>query len=283
VRAALVSLILLAACAKPLREPPLTNSDCGEGKGWRYCIYTDAGAKASDTVLYYLHGGGDSELMWGTWPVAADFARRFRDKGLPAPVVVSISFGKQWLLSERGTTVGAGLLERFVEEAMPAAEAKVGRPRRRLLWGMSMGGFNAAQLLLKRPALWEAAVLSCPAVTLLSPTATDKERRDYAARTGATFEKIDYTLILQKKTYPTRVAWERHDPMRLAQEAPELPPTLIECGDADEWGFYEGSRRLSETLAAQGQRVRLDTVPRGKHCVVDPDQVLGFLLRSAKD
>ncbi|MBI4346166.1 MAG: alpha/beta hydrolase [Elusimicrobia bacterium] len=278
-----LALWLLAGCGKPQREPALFKTDCGDGKGYRYCIYTDSNGKPSDTTLYYLHGKGDSELQWGQSPIASDMVRHYRAKGLPAPTVVSISFGKIWVLTERGTSVGAGLLERFVEQAMPAAEARTGSPRKRVLWGLSMGGFNAAQLLLKRPSLWKAAVLSCPAVTPLSPFGPEKERRDYAKRTGAAMEKLDYLLGQQKRVFPTRPAWDRHDPLRLAREASDLPPTLVACGDADEWGFYEGSRRLSETLASQGQRVRFDTIPKGRHCAVETQRVLDFLLLSTKE
>lgn len=280
-RAALAATIfgLLAGCAPVLREPPLFTRQCGTAHGFKYCIHPDGAGKPTDTVLYFLHGGGDSEKGWRSWPLSQDFVRRFRDRGVPAPTVVTISFGKLWILSETRTAPDGDLFYRFVNEAMPFVEEKVGRPRKRLLWGMSMGGFNAAQLALKRPELWSATVLSCPAVTVLAPTASVEERAAYSERTGAKRSKVDWMFAQSRRVFPTVELWERHDPLRLARGEAKLPPFLIECGDKDEWGFYEGAEKLSKELAQRGGEVRFEPVPNGAHCAVDADKVLGFLVK----
>lgn len=279
-RALALAAVLLGGCAPAFREPPLARVECGEAHEFRYCLHTDGTGKASNTVLYYLHGGGESEKAWGKWPLADDFVRRFRERGLPAPTVITISFGKLWLLTERGASPDSGLFERFLNEAMPFVEAKTGVPRRRLLWGMSMGGFNAVQLLLKRPTLWTAGVLSCPAVTILSPSASPDQRRAFIERTRAQKSKVDWLFEQSRRAFSSAEAWDRHDPLKLALSRTPVPPLLIECGETDEWGFYEGAQRLSETLAEHGQKVRFETAPKGKHCTVDPDRVLGFLLKA---
>ena len=272
-------LLLLSGCAPAvMRRPPAVRADCGRGPGFDYCLYVPEGQPPSDTVLYFMHGGGESASHWGRWRPAEDLARAYRERGLPVPTVASISYGKLWVLTERGSSKDSGLLERFTDEAIPFIEAKTGAPKRRLLWGLSMGGFNAVQLLLKRPGLWASAVLSCPAVTVLAPTAGPAEVKEYVARTGADASKAGWMFDYTKRYFPDDASWARADPMRLAGAAGALPPVFLECGDRDEWGFFEGAERLAKTLEGGGHAVTFDRVAGGKHCVVDSGRVARFLL-----
>lgn len=272
----LLALLFLAGCGGRVHPHQDTEAavDCGRGAGFDYCIYTAAATngRRSTDLLYFLHGGGEAAESWGRWAVGKEYFREYRSKGIPAPTVVSISFGRLWLLTEK-----SGLFERFTSVAMPFIEKKTRAPAKRFLWGMSMGGFNALELALKRPELWRAVVLSCPGITPLSPRAAPQEIKDYMARTGARKANVDSILDLARTYFPNGEDWDRHDPLALAAAAGSIPPLLIECGDQDEYGFFEGSRLLSEALGNGGRSVEFHRVPGGAHCVVTPAVVLKFL------
>ena len=75
-------------------------------------------------LVAFLSGIGAGGVWGGR---SAD--RAFRKAGRPAPVVVSISFGKFWLLTENGRQ----FLDRFLSDVMPFVENRIGKPKRRLL------------------------------------------------------------------------------------------------------------------------------------------------------
>lgn len=244
-------LVLLAFSGCTVAQKQSADSRCGRGPGFDYCVQ-----KGSDTVLYYLHGAGQSHRSWSKWSVARNLEKEFAKNGVPVPTVVSVSFGQYWILKN------GDRLERFTDIAMPYIEKRIGVPKRRWLWGLSMGGFNAAQLLLRYPKMWSTVVLSCPAITPLSPYAEAEEIQEYIARNEADPRKVRWMLSFSRKAFGER-EWPEHDPLALASNAPALPPVFIECGDKDEYGFYEGARSFADAVGAD-----FHPVAGGGHCVV---------------
>ncbi|MFH1725973.1 MAG: alpha/beta fold hydrolase [Elusimicrobiota bacterium] len=282
--ALLAAALAAAGCARsPESASDVPRADCGKGPGFEYCLYSPPAGAGHDTrtLLYHLHGNNESHLNWGGWFAAKAYYRSFRERGIPAPTVATVSYGKLWLLTEAGPGPADGLLEHFVSEAMPFIEERAGKPERRLLWGMSMGGFNAAQLLLKHPSLWDSVVLSCPAITSLPPDADQSEIDAFIARTGADPDRVKWILEQSGRQFPSPERWRRHDPLSIAPRSGPLPPTFIECGDRDEYGFFEGARRLSEELSSAGQPVRFKRTAGAGHCAVTPGPILSFLQEAA--
>ena len=66
------------------------------------------------------------------------------------PTVISLSYGPVWLLAPKGQAEHSGLLN-SIWPAISAIEVRVGKPRRRLLMGESMGGLNSLVLGLSHP------------------------------------------------------------------------------------------------------------------------------------
>jgi len=286
--AALAAVFLLQACASKAPVKTENSEDvlrtCAEATGVDYCIYQPRSESARDpsAVLYYLHGAGEDERSWGKWKTAKLFIREYLRAGKKVPTVISVSHGKLWILSQGGRGRAAKPLDAFIKEIMPAIEGSLGQVERRDLWGLSMGGFNAAQLLFKHPGLWRRAVLTCPAVTTLAPAASRGEYDAFIDRTGSEPRRVSWALERSRETFPDPILWALHDPIALAAAAETIPPLLVECGDQDEYGFHEGASRLVEAVRDTGLWAEFRSIKGGKHCASEPEAVLAFLLRESK-
>ena len=122
---------------------------CGMSGSLRYCVYRDRRGTNGD-IVYHLHGRNLDERIWndGTYFTALIQAEWQRRRELP-PTVITLSYGSTWLLTPKGEKPDSGLLNDLMGR-LPAIEAKVGVPRRRILMGESMGGLN---VLIARPFL----------------------------------------------------------------------------------------------------------------------------------
>jgi len=94
-----------------------------------YCLHVPASGPSGD-IVYYLHGGGGSEFFWDDeWYYTRQIRKEWRETGAVVPVVVSVSFGRQWLLAEKNASQLSGLLEVFRDQVMPAVEERIKRSR----------------------------------------------------------------------------------------------------------------------------------------------------------
>ena len=261
----------------------LTTS-CREEAGprpWKYCVTTTAGS-SNRTILYFLHGHGHDAENWGR---SSDYKKGIRQDwkkaGFQAPVVVSISFGGFWLLIEKNQSSVSGLLEFFKSDIMPTVERDlaVGTPRR-LLMGESMGGFNAAQVVMKYPGDFARAALTCPAVADLSPYPTKEALAAYKSAPGVNPLKVGIMLHLARKAYKTEAEFRASDPFTIGKTllGPATPPLLISSGDRDQYGLYKSDEKFAALARAQGVDVTY-TPLHGGHCSADPEATARFLAR----
>ncbi|MFI5360408.1 MAG: alpha/beta fold hydrolase [Elusimicrobiota bacterium] len=282
-----------AAWTRPPATPPsvardefkngdLTTScrDVAGKRPWRYCVTTTAGS-SNRTLLYFLHGHGhDAENWANSGDYKAKVRRLWKDGGFEPPVVVSVSFGGFWLLIDRNQSKLSGLLEFFKTDVMPTVErdlAVSGTPRR-LLFGESMGGFNAAQVVMKYPGDFARAVLTCPAVANLSPYPTKEALAAYKSAPGVTAWKVSLMLHLAHKVYKTEAEWRLSDPFTIGKTllGPRTPPLLISSGDRDQYGLYKSDGEFASLAKAQGVDVTY-TPLHGGHCSADPESIARFL------
>ena len=272
------------ASGEIFKNGDLTTS-CREEAGprpWKYCVTTTAGS-SNRTLLYFLHGHGhDAE----NWARSSDYKKGIRQDwkktGFQAPVVVSISFGGFWLLIEKNQSSVSGLLEFFKSDIMPTVErdlAVVGTPRR-LLMGESMGGFNAAQVVMKYPGDFARAALTCPAVADLSPYPTKEALAAYKSAPGVNPLKVGIMLRLARKAYKTEAEFRASDPFTIGKAllGPATPPLLISSGDRDQYGLYKSDEKFAALARAQGVDVTY-TPLHGGHCSADPEATARFLAR----
>src|SRR5262249_10145204 len=150
---AAVAAVLLFACAKPALASVVCEKR-SEPVDWAYCVTRTEGS-ANPDVVFYLHGIFDDENRWSTEDLALGIQSRWKDSGVQAPTVVAVNFGRVTLLTEKNESKLSGLLDVFLNDSIPYIErthALAGG--RRILYGESMGGFNALQAYLKAPELF---------------------------------------------------------------------------------------------------------------------------------
>ena len=274
-----------AAPGEIFKNGDLTTS-CRDEAGprpWKYCVTTTAGS-SNQTILYFLHGHGhDAE----NWARSGDYKKKIRQDwkaaGVQAPVVVSVSFGGFWLLVEKNQSSLSGLLEFFKSDIMPTVERDlaVQGVAHRLLMGESMGGFNAAQVVMKYPEDFSRAVLTCPAVANLSPYPTKEALAAYKSAPGVNPLKVSLMLHLARKIYKSEDEWRKSDPFTIGKTrlGSATPPLLISSGDRDQYGLYKSDEEFAALARAQGVDVTY-TPLHGGHCSADPEAIARFFAQN---
>jgi predicted esterase len=159
---------------------------------------------------------------------------------------------------------------------MPKLEADA-TPKRRLLWGVSQGGFSAALLALRRPDLFQAEALTCPAIPPIPPFSSEPDLKAYAVRRDLKPGKFAYGLSLFTNRLDGAAQYAPIDVVALAPKA-KAPRTFIQANLGDEYGFYDGAKLLADALKAEGASVEFQTEP-GAHCTNDIGPVAEFLSR----
>lgn len=263
----LTVLVLLAACSARTRRfasyrllgtaPAVT---CRAEGPARWCVHEPPGAASGDLV-YFLHYATGDERSWDRLGLSRAFYAEFA--GAPAPRVVTVSYGEHWLITrERGLRQTVTL--RDFDALTARIEAQLGSPRRRSVWGMSQGGYNAAVIALAEPGRWSAAALSCPALYDSSP---------YSAPGPGAQEREAEGRLLFTYRLAGESAWREENPLALAERQAAATPFWIEANAQDEFGFLAGSRALARRL---GARATLVESPGG-HCVIDARAAARFL------
>lgn len=265
----------LRLAAYRLSGPPPSQVGPSDGD---WCLFKPPAGVGEDaaSLLYFLHPACGDAGSWGRLPLSRVFYARAKALGAPAPRVVGVSYGPLWSLLPTPGAEQPSLLERFVGTDLPRIEASLGAPRRRLLWGMSQGGFNAASVLLSHPGTFARAAVTCPAFYDF-PIYSDEEAWRFVARTGASAELAWWGLERLRPRVGGPEAWSREDPLVRAADARELPPTLVQATQGDEYGFFTGAERFTAALASRGLPATWAPEPGG-HCVFDAARAADFLL-----
>lgn len=256
---------------------PAPRALSGAAAGVRWQVYLPPAGQAWDhgSVLHFLHPAQADHLSWGERRLARLFYARLLELRRPAPTVISVSYGRVWTLMDtrarRGPTAGS-----YLSLAVGRIEAGLGAPvRRRLLWGISQGGFNGARLLLREPRLFDAVVLSSPA---LMPVALydDAEIETYIRRSRAHGPTVWWGVERLRARVAGPEAWLREDPLAMAPACRALPPLLVQAAADDEFGFWHGARELCKALEGLRPEPVLRLRP-GSHASLDVAEAADFL------
>lgn len=263
--------------------PAEKNCFVGESKvhPWKYCIHNPAGSLNNGDLAYFLHGRDEDEQTWSDATVyTGQIQQYWQDKKLPAPTVVSISFGPLWLISEKAASSATGLLEFFLTEVIPTIEKQTGKPKRRIVFGESMGGINSLELVFKTKGLFQKTAVLCPVILEQSPHDSVETIQKFLHATGADPKTIYSIMLIAKKIFPTEQEWNNFSPPRLVDkyEDPNAPEFYVSCGLTDKYGNYTTTETLAKKLVDKKYSVEWRPL-YGGHCVVDIQSVAEFLVK----
>lgn len=215
-----------------------------------------------EELWIFFHGSGKADAS------LIDLVRRFLPEGRPLPAIAVPSFGSQWNLTDRSDVRPFSSSAIFWNRILPLIEEGLGRDTRTIGIGYSMGGFNLLSLFADRPDAWDALAFLNPALTGLSPAASQEAVDAYVRRTKAYTAKqwlrsfFGYPLdtniraILEARGRLVTMSdevWKELSPLsRLeAMEGRQgiRVPVLVAYATRDEFGFAEGGARLAELLS----------------------------------
>jgi pimeloyl-ACP methyl ester carboxylesterase len=291
--AALMLMLLLAAVAawwawqqlgRPWGDQAVNftpaRQQCDQQGQLRYCVNRAAGGVNGD-VVYHLHGRNLEAEIWNDPSYFTAMVQAYwQSAGLVPPTVVSLSYGPVWLLAPKGQAEHSGLLDTIWPD-ITAIEARVGKPRRRLLMGESMGGLNSLVLGLSQPRHFDKVAALCPNVYLDSPFATLSKTREAMVRTGAEPRIIFGIWQLARRYVSNAQEWRRISPLALIEEdvVQEARPSLyLSAGLYDRYGLYEGTALLAQGSAQRGLSTEWHPI-YGGHCAIDVASLGEFLVR----
>lgn len=252
-------------------------SQCAAAGPLRYCVHRDQRGTNGD-IVYHLHGRNLDEQIWNndTYLTAMIQGEWQRGRALP-PTVVTLSYGSTWLLSSKGEKAESGLLEDMIAR-LPAIEAKIGQPRRRLLLGESMGGLNVLIAGLSYPTRFAKVAALCPGVYSVSPFAPFSTMRAGAERTGASLKIVFGVWLLARNYVANDAEWQRMSPLHLIENADLAYPALyLSNGLYDAYGNFVGTEQLVDMARQRGVTVEWHPI-YGGHCSSDISSLAAFLL-----
>ncbi|MBI5201880.1 MAG: hypothetical protein HY925_09870 [Elusimicrobia bacterium] len=251
---------------------PAPRRECFEGKdGLKACRWQPKSGPVDDsTLMVFLHYSTGDERSFGTIGIGRSFYARYKLKGKTPPRVLTLSYGENWLLSHdpgQRQVVTLSAFDSLIKELEPNA-------KRRFAWGMSMGGYNAAELTLGTPG-WNGAAISCPALHPANPF-DDALEAPLEKLPGA----VPATVRDGRALFTTRLkdpgTWERENPLALVRSGSAIP-MLIEINTKDDYGFLTGARALKDALESAGRPPVYRELP-GTHCVIGAASVADFLM-----
>ncbi|KYG63808.1 hypothetical protein AZI86_13375 [Bdellovibrio bacteriovorus] len=249
---------------------------CGEITSpisYKYC-YTTYNRTPTSAVLYYLHGGGGDEHEWTQ--ISQSLNKSWGQDAAGAPVVVNISFGPYWLLVPENSSAQSGLVEIFGNTIIPQMEKLVlGRAaQKRWLMGLSMGGFNGAQVIGNLPAgTFQRALLACPAIVDLSPWASDNELLDYVKKHGADLRTLKAIAQIAQPFVPDSATWhEVISPFTLLTPIRQNVSSLFIATNQQDRTFQYGGNLFAKKIREQKSDVKFESWSGG-HCHLNGEAI----------
>lgn len=242
------------------------------GSDWTYCVHTSDLDDLSST-LYVFHGKDQSENFWTDGTTYAGLLQQYwQRKKIRHPRVVTISFGKVWIVAPPLIKHPKSLLERIHNEVIPTIEKNIGVPRRgRMLMGNSMGGLNALTYVLHQPESFKKVAILCPPVFPMSPFSSWTQLFTYAMQHGARIDSFLMTVGLGRKLVVDDKEWKQFSPLHRLETMmpPGHPPTLyITGGLRDQYGTFSATEELARKAQNKGFPVYWRPIS-GDHCSID--------------
>ena len=217
----------------------------------RYCVMLppsyDAGKARRYPVLYYLHGLGDNEqslVNFGGWSLVENLREQGR---IGEFIIAAPDGGRTFYVNAKN---GRERYEDFfIREFVPLVDRSY-RTRAvrgaRGITGVSMGGYGALRYAFAYPQLFGSVSSHMGALMERLPRI---QMHGGGRAGGGTFGLLGTVF----GTPPDAAYFDRLNPLTLARTSARLSSVRIyfDCGSEDQYGFYDGARRLHEILKAR--------------------------------
>ena len=246
---------------------------------WSYCINKESGSENQD-VLYYLHARNGNETWWNDRNYhTGRLYEHWRQNNQSAPIVVTVSFGEVWVLKEDQEDPNGGLYRIFTSIVIPTIEKKLEQTSgKRLIAGISMGGYNTLIVSMKSKGFFDKAASICAPLPMVSHHNGLWRILTQVRESGASFGRTIFLWQFSRRYYPKKDTWLANDPLTLSTSfTPKNAPAMyVTCGENDDWGCFEGAERFVENIRAAGGEI--EWIPReGGHCDIEYASLANFL------
>lgn len=219
------------------------------------------GAPIRGTV-YILHGGIGDDRFTMDVALAEAFSDELLQRLLSLRIQIVMPFiGRSFLHNAYS--------DYFRDEVIPIAEEGTQtKDTTRYLTGYSMGGQAALNYFLRNARSFSGAAAMFPTLIDFDYT-SEKEIAAFSARTGVTGEQLAEVLREFNDEFTDRTDFAAHDPMSLfaAIDAKQLigKRLFFGAGEHDDYGLFEGCRKLHVLLEKRGIAHLYDEFKGGKH------------------
>jgi S-formylglutathione hydrolase FrmB len=264
-------------------------------------VYVPASAAPGEgwPVLYLLHGLGGSERDWvDLGGIQATLDRMIRSGRIRPMMVVMPGAGSSWYV-DSAKLGGPGNFESAIGDDLPRAiEARFPvseSASQRAIAGISMGGYGALRIALKRPESFAAVASMSGALwhnlPIVQESLSGEPYNKYRDQTY--FHRVDDATVVQGinlppagshfgKAFGAPFDADRFNTQNvftlLASQIARgkaLPAIFLTVGDDDSKNLWRGSMALYNTLRADQQRVEFR--------VTDGDHTWALWKRSIED
>lgn len=263
------------------KKPVMRNVECSsmnvrEFESFEVCRLMNSSSKK--LVLFFHGAGSDARSLFRT-DKPDSVLQKIRDSKMVMPSIISISTGRfSWLGTHRGNQYQAmaSALQKLISNARQSTSVE-----QVILYGVSMGGFNALQMLIHHGDLFDKVLLSCPALTDANPFSDSSWDSDEDTKLAKPFIRAGFRFGLQRE-FGSSGGWTESNPMLALRSSPmrvrKAHSVLITTVGNDGFGFIKTPIRAARLLESRGLNVTHVKTESAEHCKPAPGAMADFLV-----
>jgi S-formylglutathione hydrolase FrmB len=200
-------------------------------------------------VLYFLHGLNETAMRWSSRGETDLMLDRMVAEGKIGDFIVVLPGSSPTSMYTNVRNGSEPWEDAIVKELIPMIEStyRINATRAtRGISGISMGGYGALKIAMKRPELFGSVSAHSAALVPDFDSTTVAGRR--LEQFKALFDRIygiNFAGPAQDLSY-----WDANNPLALARDTGKLQGMKIyfDCGTEDDYGFYAGHKVLDDLL-----------------------------------
>jgi hypothetical protein len=274
-----VAAAFVSECAHHSSDTAVIPKECFQEASFKYCLFPSPN-RTNASVAYFFHGRGGSERDWESGSVLGREIKAFwKDNRIEPPTIVSVSFGKAWLLSPRMASPESGLLELFERQVIPNVESRMTTIRKRIVFGASMGGLNALIVGLSSKLQFDKVGALCAGIYDIPLFQRPPNFSAFVDQTGADPKYLDDFASLAARYVSTSGEWARISPLALLDSSRSKGKQKIYlwAGKKDRHGNFAGAASFADRAKKKGLDVEWISSAGGHCTALDIPSIAKFL------